>query len=117
MPATISTRAALTAPTIAAAAPPAGAAVGPARSSSQRLRVAVPSRLLMGASFGARSPSHHVQQPRLHRRVAGHDAGMLGADVAAGIVGHDSTGFPDQKNARCDVPGGELQLPEGVEPT
>src|SRR5437762_5159510 len=57
-----------------------------------------------------------IQQPAMHGRAARHQRAMSQHVVFAGERRHDARGLANQHHARGDVPGGEGQLPEGVEP-
>src|SRR5215471_8369428 len=60
---------------------------------------------------------NYRKQPRMHRGVARDETRVLNGHGTAGEIRHDAAGLPDEENASRDVPRGEPDLPERVEPT
>src|SRR5215218_3512033 len=55
------------------------------------------------------------QKPRLHLGVPRDERAEGGARTGAGEVGGDAARLADDDDPRGHVPGGEVELPEGVE--
>jgi len=59
----------------------------------------------------------HVEQPSVHRRITGYERSRFDRGRHAIDPGDDSASFTYQQNAGRHVPGRQVQLPEGVEPS